>query len=49
MISDDKTEEIINNGGSALELVNAAKEAGGYDNVSVLVVEIIEKSKKVKG
>lgn len=49
MISDDKIEEIINNGGSALELVNAAKKAGGYDNVSVLVVEIIEKSKKVKG
>lgn len=49
MISDDKIEEIINNGGSALELVNAAKKAGGYDNVSVLVVEIIEKSKRVKG
>lgn len=49
MISDDKIEEVINNGGSALELVNAAKKAGGYDNVSVLVVEIIEKSKKVKG
>lgn len=43
MISDDKIEEIINNGDSALELVNAAKKAGGYDNVSVLVVEIIEK------
>lgn len=42
MADDETIESVMENGGSAPELVAAAKEAGGKDNVSVIVVEIIE-------
>ena len=42
MADDETIESVMENGGSAPELVAAAKEAGGKDNVSVMVVEIIE-------
>ncbi|MGM9708379.1 MAG: PP2C family protein-serine/threonine phosphatase [Prevotella sp.] len=42
MISDDAIEGILDNGGGSQQLVDAAKLAGGNDNVSVLIVDITE-------
>lgn len=42
MVDDDCIEKIMNENGDAQQLVDAAKDAGGKDNVSVLVVGIDE-------
>lgn len=41
MITDPEIENVLANGGRATELTSAACEAGGFDNVSVCVVELI--------
>ena len=40
MADDDTIERVLAEGGCSLNLVNAAKEGGGNDNVSVLIIEI---------
>lgn len=40
MIDDDTIERILNEGGGAQELVDAAKAAGGRDNCTVIVLQV---------
>lgn len=40
MVSDQKIRDILITGGRSRELTNAACEAGGFDNVSVCIVEL---------
>ncbi|MCF8242693.1 MAG: protein phosphatase 2C domain-containing protein [Melioribacteraceae bacterium] len=41
MIDDNKIEELLNENVSALKLVQEAKEAGGKDNISVILIRIM--------
>ena len=42
MLSDESIAAILDRGGSAANLVNAAKDAGGKDNVSVILLHFTE-------
>lgn len=46
MITDIDIERIISSGGSVDELCEAAKNAGGFDNISVCVVKVTDYNKK---
>ena len=40
MIGDEAIEKILSQGGDAEALVTAAKEAGGLDNITVIIMEV---------
>ena len=45
MLTDDQIAEVLNTGTverSARELIDAANEAGGLDNITVVVVEVLK-------
>lgn len=42
MIGDDTIEKVLAEGGDAEALVTAAKEAGGLDNITVIIMEVAE-------
>ncbi len=42
MLEDEMIEEILNDDGSALDLVNSALQNGGVDNISLIKLEILE-------
>ncbi len=41
MVSDEEIEALLNQGADSSALCRAAEEAGGYDNVSVIVVQVV--------